>query len=134
VNLIKKTIRKKITRPAKQKAQRATSVKCGTCGKRYTNPITHVCTVKTDFRQRRAAGQRRQKREAAKARRKAAADRRKAAAADRRSKSRAAPAPRPAQQKHDYRRCQDSDCTRHACVAFREGFETGVENCPLTHA
>ena len=129
MGLIKKTIRKKVTRPAKQKAKRAASVKCGTCGKRYTNPLTHVCAVKTDFRQRRAADQRRQKREAAKARKKAAAARRKAAAAARRSKSRSGSASRPAQQKHDYRRCQDGDCTRHACIAFKEG----IEACPLPH-
>jgi len=123
-------VRRKVTRPAKRKAKRATSRECPTCHKRYTNPLTHTCTVKTDFRKRKAADARRQKREAAKARRKAAAGRRKAAAADRRRKAKSGPAPRQRAQQHDFRRCQDDDCARHACIAFKEG----IEACPLDHS
>jgi hypothetical protein len=25
---------------------------CGRCGKRYRNPLTHTCVVKTDFKRR----------------------------------------------------------------------------------
>ena len=121
-------IKRKAKRTAKRAASKAT-VKCRTCGKRYSNPLTHTCTVRTDYKRRHAAEQRRQKREAAKARRKAAAGRRKAAAADRRQKARGGAGPRPSQPKHDYRLCRDEECTRHACVAFREG----IEACPLPH-
>lgn len=125
---VKRAVRRKVTRPARRKAEHVTSVKCGTCGKRYTNPLTHTCTVKTDFRKRKAAAGRQAKRERAKARRKAAADRRKAAAAARRQKARSTPAPKRAPQ-HDYRTCDDGDCRRAACAAFKEG----IEACPLEH-
>lgn len=118
----------KLKTRVRRRAQRSASVKCGTCGKRYTNPLTHTCTVKTDFRKRAAAEQRRQKREQAKARRKAAADRRKAAAAARRQKTGSA-APKQRAPQHDYRTCNDEDCRRTACLAFREG----IEACPLEH-
>ncbi len=154
MGLIKRTVRRKITRPARRKAKstaRRATVKCGTCGKRYANPLTHTCTVRTDFRQRqaaqarqqkaarrraaaadkrqRAAERRRQRAAAAKARRKAAADRRKAATAERRKAARTrTPGPRP-RQAHDYRTCRDEDCERHVCTVFREG----IEACPLPH-
>lgn len=145
MGVIKRTIRRKIRTPVKrqirQQARRA-AVTCGTCGKRYANPLTHTCTVKTDFKKRAAADKRRQaaearrqrkretaarRREAAKARRKAAADRRRAAAAARRK----TPAKRtgPAKPAHDYRTCRDPECRRHACVAYREG----MADCPLEH-
>lgn len=158
MGLIKRTIRRTVVRPARRKARTAArraaghaTVTCGTCGKRYANPLTHTCAVKTDFRQRKAAQARREKaarrREAAaakrraaaerkrqraaaaRARRKEAAQRRKAAAAERRKAARARPpAPRP-RQAHDYRTCRDQDCERHVCTVFREG----IEACPLPH-
>jgi hypothetical protein len=139
----RRAIRRKITRPARKRIERASSVTCSTCGKRYTNPLTHTCAVRTDFKKRKAAAGRRaaaelrrqrrreaaaRKRAAAKARRKAAADRRKAAAAARRQAAKRSQAPRrlPA---HDYHTCGDQDCRRHACVAYRDG----IEDCPLPH-
>ena len=146
MGLIKRTIRKKVKTPAKRvirrkvktplkraarKQVRKVSVKCGTCGKRYTNPLTHVCTVRTDFRRRKAAAERAAKRDAARKRRKAAADRRKAAAAERRKAPRARQAPagkrKPPSQQHEYQTCRDGDCRRLACAAFTEGFMLGDE-------
>lgn len=135
---LKRAVRRKVTRPARKRVQLATSVKCKTCGKRYTNPLTHVCTVRTDFKRRKAAADRAAKRERerqrrreaaarrrekAKARRKAAADRRKAAAAERRRRAREKrPAPRPARPQHDFRTCEDDDCRRYACVGYKAGY------------
>lgn len=136
---VKRAVRRKVTRPARRRVELATSVKCRTCGRRYTSPLTHTCTVKTDFRKRRAAAERavkrererRRRREAAarrreraKARRKAAADRRKAAAAERRRKARekrsaTRSAPRP---QHDFRTCRDEECRRYACVGYKAGY------------
>lgn len=121
---LKRAVQRKVTRPARKRIGLAASVKCRTCGRRYTNPLAHTCTVRTDFRRRKAAAGRAVKREAAKARRRAAADRRKAAAADRRRKARekrSAPrsAPRP---QHDFRACQDDDCRRYACVGYKAGY------------
>lgn len=125
---------------AKRAVRTATTVKCSTCGKRYSNPLAHTCTVKSDFKQRQRAAEReraasarrakrQQQRERAKGRRKKAADRRKAAAADRRAKARSRPAAKPRAQQHDYRMCNDDDCRRTACQAFRDG----IEACPLEH-
>jgi hypothetical protein len=134
----------KLKTRVKRRARQAASRKCGTCGKRYTNPLTHTCTVRTDFKKRqraaerqkeaaarraKAAEKRARQRERAKARRRAAADRRKAAAADRRQKARSRPAPKQRAPKHDYRTCQDPDCRSTACLAFQEG----IEACPLEH-
>ena len=37
--------------------------------------------------------------------------------------------PRPRQPQHDYATCTDKDCTRHPCLAYRQG----LEDCPLPH-
>lgn len=151
MGLIKRVVRRKVQAPLKRAVRqraRQVSVKCGTCGKRYTNPLAHACAVSTDFKRRKAAAERAEKRErqaqrrrdaaarrreTARARRKAAADRRKAAAAERRRKAREkrpAAARRPAaRQAHDYRLCRDDECARHACRAYRDG----LEDCPLEH-
>jgi len=135
MGLIERTVRKKVKTPLKRAARtqaRKASVKCGTCGKRYANPLTHTCAPKSDFRQRKAAAERARKREAARERKKAAADRRKQAAAERRKKARAQrSAPRrrpPARPAHDYRTCRDGDCRVHACVAYKAGYEDGLSD------
>lgn len=101
---------------------------CGTCGRRYANPFTHTCTVKTDYKKRK----RQQVRKAATAerrkRRKAAAARRKAAAKARKSAARTRPR-RPRPPAHDYRTCRDQECERYGCRAYRQG----IEDCPLSH-
>jgi hypothetical protein len=131
MGLIKRAFRRKVKTPLKRAARqqaRKVSVKCGTCGKRYANPLAHTCAPKSDFRRRKAAPGRKAKREAARERRKAAADRRKAAAAERR---RQAKAKRPAgggrPPAHDYRLCRDEDCARHACRAYKDGLADGEQ-------
>jgi hypothetical protein len=137
----RRMIRHTATRPARRLAARA-SVKCTVCGKRYANPLTHTCTVTTDFRKRRRAAQRkarakaraekrRQRRQdAAQRRREAAARRRKAAAGTRT----AAVKRKPRAPAHDPRTCSDPDCTRYGCRTWKDGYETGIENCPRDHA
>jgi hypothetical protein len=89
---------------------------CGKCGKPYSNPLGHVCIVKTDFRKRAARAGRRTAAEA---------KRKKKPVVVRVKKKRAASGkPR---QVHDYRKCRDADCTRVACIAYREGIERGAE-------
>ena len=135
---VKRAVRRKVTRPARRRIELATSVRCGTCGRRYTNPLAHACTVRTDFKRRKAAAERAakrererqrkraaaaRKRERARERRKAAADRRKAAAAERRRKAREKrSAPRPSRPPHDFRTCQDDECRRYACVGYKAGY------------
>lgn len=75
--------------------------KCPTCGKSYgSNPLTHVCTKKTDFRKRKAEFDKQQREK----------ERQKAKAA------------RP---KHDYTECSDTDCKRSLCVAYKAGIALG---------
>lgn len=69
--------------------------KCQDCGKPRGNPFTHVCGPKSDFKRRLAASKRRKK------------------------------SRRPATAKHLYQSCQDKDCKRLACIAFREGRDEG---------
>lgn len=84
------------------------SVDCPACGKPVTNPLTHVCKIPSDFRKR-LAEQKKQQRAAKRARARAEA------------------------AKHDYHSCGDGDCQRRLCVAYREGHEDGMADCPLPH-
>ena len=137
-------IRRKARRTVRQQARRV-AITCGTCGKRYTNPLTHTCTVRTDYKRRVAADKRRQaadakrrkaaeRRERARARRREAAARRRAAAAEARRKAAAKrkaaarPKPasrRPARPQHDYRTCRDEYCDKFPCRVFAEGRREG---------
>jgi hypothetical protein len=104
-------------------APRAT-VTCGRCGK--PRGLAHTCTVRSDFKQRKAAEQRRQ---VAERKRKAAAgkaERRKAAAALRRGNT--VPAARPRSGQHDFRACRDAHCQRFACLTWKEAFREGYSN------
>jgi len=73
---------------------------CPKCKKPQGNPLTHVCHPKSDFKKRKA---RAAKRERAEARKKRQAE------------------------KHDYQACQDKDCPRSLCVAFKTGYKTGYQ-------
>lgn len=131
---------------------------CSRCGKTYGgrngNPLTHVCRPRDgDFRQRKAARQRkiraaatakaraaerekqqakvtaarereRQRSRAQVARLKAAYEKRLAAERARSRQQHKAPA-RPRRPPHEYQSCQDKDCQRPVCVAFREGYRDG---------
>jgi hypothetical protein len=72
---------------------------CGKCGK-AANPLTHACKPKSDFGKRKAAFERRQK---ARARRQRQGE------------------------KHDYQACQDPDCPRPLCKAFKGGWKLGYD-------
>ena len=99
---------------------------CGKCKKRVTNPLTHTCKPKSDFKTRKS--------KAAKAEKAAARKKRQA-------------------EKHDYQACSDRDCLKPLCVAFKtgrrtgyqegfddgynagfaSGFTEGIRSCPLPH-
>lgn len=131
---------------------------CSRCGKTYGgtngNPLTHVCNPRAgEFRQRKAARQRRIRAAATAKARAADRDRQRAKIAEvrerERRRSRAqvarlkavhaerlkaakaragqphqAPA-KPRRPPHEYQSCSDQDCQRPACVAFREGYRDG---------
>ena len=116
------------------------ALRCGTCGKRYANPLTHTCSSpRGDFKARRrraATVERRRKRKAAAERRKA---RRKQAAADRRARERArkaaakkARSPRPRARSgdaHEPGTCGNRDCPKYGCKAYW----AGMDDCPGGH-
>ena len=70
-------------------------IKCGRCGKRYNNPLTHRCVTHTDFK------------------------RRKAAAAKGHSR------PASTGNAHEPAECKDDDCPRYGCKMYKEGYENG---------
>jgi hypothetical protein len=79
--------------------------KCGSCKKTITNPLTHVCAPRSDFRARKRKAARRDKareREAARKKRQA--------------------------EKHDYATCKDDGCKRSLCVAYKTGCKTGYQD------
>lgn len=106
---------------------------CGTCGRQ--RGLSHTCRQRSDFRARRrkqATAERQRKRKAVRQRQ---AARRRQAAAERRARARArkqaarTSRPRPPRPQHDYATCTDRDCSRHPCLAYRQG----IEDCPLPH-
>ncbi len=128
-------------------------VRCGRCGKRYSNPLTHACVVRMDRKTK--PPRRSMKPEVSVAlvtcgtcgksyanplahvcqvrtafKRRLAADKKRKAAEAKRAKRRPA-APRrrpPARPAHSYRACRDPGCERQACEAWREGYEAGLED------
>ncbi len=120
-------------RKTRTKLRPRVTLTCTAC--RRPRGLRHDCHPKSDFKARRrkqAAGARRRKRKAVRDRQ---AARRRQAAADRRARERARKAaarkrpPRPRQPQHDYATCRDRDCSRHPCLAYRQG----IEDCPLSH-
>ena len=77
---------------------------CGSCGKPYGNPLTHVCKTGTDFAKRKRAAEKAAKRK-----------------------------PAPKGSKHDYTACEDPDCHVYICRVYKEGFDNGIMSCPLPH-
>jgi hypothetical protein len=146
MGLISRHWRRSVTRPLKRNVRRKVhqgarraAVTCGTCGKRYTNPLTHTCTVRTDFAKRKRAAERkakaarlaekrRERRKAATVRRREARARRAAAAKARKAAAKTRPK-RPRPPAHDYQTCTDPECEKYGCLAYRQG----VEDCPLPH-
>lgn len=118
----------------------ASLLKCGQCGKRYSNPLTHVCYnprgrgPRLQIRPRVTADCPRCKRPVANPlahvctvrtdfRRRLAEDKKRRAAERRR-------AARAARPQHDYHACKDENCRRRMCEAYREGFEDGAQSAP----
>lgn len=103
----------------KVKAPKATLAKCGSCGQSYANPLTHACPSRPgDFERRKAAAEKRQRRE----KREQLARQRKAERARRRAQG--GPQRRTG---HRYDTCRDADCQRLPCRAYREGIDRGME-------
>lgn len=114
----------------------ASPMKCGQCGKRYSNPVTHVCynprghaprlqvkprvTVDCPRCGKPVTNPLAHVCKIPSDFRKRLAEHKKQQAAARRRKARAE-AP-----KHDYHSCRDDNCQRRACTAYREGFVDGV--------
>ena len=117
---------------------RASLVKCGTCGRRYTNPASHVCVTRIGRKRGKTkvtptvallcpkCGKpynplthvcetrtdfRKRKREHVKA----------TAAAERAAK-------RAAAGKHEPEDCTDDDCPRYPCKVYKRGYERGCED------
>lgn len=96
---------------------------CSKCRKPVSNPLTHVCKPKSDFKRRKSKAE-------------------KAAKAAARKKRQA--------EKHDYQACSDRDCKKALCVAYKtgrrdgydegfeagfsSGFDAGLASCPGPHA
>lgn len=130
---------------ALKRAIRRGLITCRSCGKRHSNPLTHVCAGGGGFDRKRATAERRAKTAARRQRetearrrrrareeeaRRARRDRDREAARARRAKSgtkAGAPASRAKRQAHEYRTCRDRDCARQACEAYRDGIEYGIE-------
>lgn len=73
---------------------------CPTCKRTVSNPLTHACKPKSDFKRRKTKAE-------------------KAAKAAARKKRQA--------EKHDYQACPDRDCPRSLCVAFKTGRKLGYQ-------
>lgn len=114
--------------------------RCGQCGKRYSNPLTHVC-VNPRGRGPRLQVRPRVSYDCPVCERpvtnplthvcKVRTDFRRRLADRKRQEKK--PRPQPQQQQHDYRSCRDPDCQRRMCAAYREGFADGIDNCPGPH-
>lgn len=89
---------------SKRKATAKPALSFGTCPKCNRpyggNPLGHLCAPKSDFRKRRRAADRAQRKQAARKRQ---------------------------QQAHDYQACADNDCKRALCVAYKTGWKAGDE-------
>lgn len=121
----------------------ASLMKCGKCGKRYSNPLTHVCynprgkgpwlqvkprvTVDCPKCGKPVTNPLTHVCTVRTDFRKRLAEQKRQQAKARRKAARAA-APQ-----HDYH-CTDPDCNRRMCLAYREGLADGEENCPRGHA
>jgi hypothetical protein len=116
-------------------------VKCGTCGKRYSNPLTHTC-VTTRARRRPSQIAPRLTYDCPRCGKpatnplthvcKTRSDFRRRLADQKRRQARekrARRSKRPARPQHDYHSCTDPDCQRRACQAYREG----IADCPREH-
>jgi hypothetical protein len=112
------------------------ALRCGECGKRYTNPLAHTCAPRSDFKARRRQAATAEKRRKRKAVRERQAARRKQAAADRRARDKARKAAakktrpsRPRGESHEPGTCGDRECQKYGCKAYWQG----MGDCPGPH-
>ena len=112
----------------------ASLMRCGQCGKRYSNPLTHVCYnprgrgPRLQVRPRVTADCPRCGRPVANPLTHVCSvrsDFRKRLAEQKKQARKKAKAEAP---KHDYHSCADPDCRRRMCAAYREGFEDGASS------
>ena len=129
------------SRKRRDRVRLSLSFTCPSCGKPTANLLTHTCSVRSDFRKRKAAqkraelaAERKRKRRAAAARRRARQKERKRTATERRRQLRAEAAAarrkRERSQSHDrnrheYAACTDEFCPNRQCRVYREGIEAG---------
>lgn len=85
---------------------------CPKCKKRISNPLTHTCAPRSDYKRRRAAAEKQRR----------AGDRAQASSLAKVKRSRQ---PGRAKPKHDYQTCRDGDCQRSGCVAYKTGYKAG---------
>jgi len=105
-------------------------VKCGTCGKRYSNPLAHTCVASSS----RKRGKTRITPQAAvtcprcgKPYASPLTHVCRVRSDFRRRKKAAAKAARRDREQHDYAVCKDEDCERFPCKVYREGYGRGYE-------
>ncbi len=108
-------------KPAATKVKPRVALTCGSCGKPYGNPLTHVCRTGTDFKKRKRAAEK---------------------AAKPKPQARTGTA-------HEYTTCDDDDCSKYPCrvykeglangevlgrqIGYAEGFPDGISACPRPH-
>lgn len=121
--------------------------RCGKCGRRYSNPLTHTCVNprrrgRTRVKPRVTFGDcpkchrpvANPLTHVCKTRtdfRKRLRDKKQREKKERQKRRRRSRPPAP---QHDYHNCSDPACQRRTCQAYREGFADGIENCPGPHA
>jgi hypothetical protein len=95
--------------------------KCETCKKTVTNPLTHVCTVRTDFKRRKAAaGRKPRPKQPEKHDYQACSDQ-------------DCPRPLCIAFKTGWKRGYDAGYEDGYGTGFDRGYKEGVENCPRPH-
>jgi hypothetical protein len=118
-------------------------VRCGQCGKKYSNPLSHVCVTRMD---RRPSSRKTKVKPKLTVRcggcgsplgnplthrcvTKTDFKRRKAKSA------KPEPPPKPAAtgSGHEYTACDDDDCSRFQCRVYKQGVADGIASCPLPH-
>ena len=109
---------------------RVSLVKCGTCGKRYSNPLTHVCAPRTSRKHGRTRVTPQVSLTCPRCGKPYANQLThvcKTRTDFRRRKKAAAKAARRDREQHDYASCGDEDCERFPCKVYREGRARGFE-------
>jgi hypothetical protein len=129
-------------------------IKCGRCGKRYSNPLTHVCVTRMDRKpsaRKTKVGPKLVVKCSCGAPLGNPLTHRCVTRTDfkKRAAEKPAPRPKPSGNAHEYAACEDDDCPRFQCRVYKEGrsdgrtegwtagyaigFPEGMAACPLPH-